>query len=201
MNTRPLICSVPDCGKRVHGHGLCRPHHYRAGAGLPPEGRNRPTPEERLWAVVDKGAPGGCWTWTGHVSTGGYGQFNVNRRLVSVHRFAYELLVGPIPEGLFIDHRCHNKRCVNPAHLRVVTNKQNVENYRGMLRNNSTGVRGVHWNKARRKYQGAVIHCGVKIHVGLFETLDEAADAVRSLRLKLFTHNDEDRGRSIGSAA
>lgn len=74
----------------------------------------------------------GCWTWLGGVnSVSGYGYVsNWPKPSVVAHRVAYELLVGPIPEGLFIDHLCRNRGCVNPAHLEPVTNRENC--LRGM---------------------------------------------------------------------
>jgi hypothetical protein len=84
------------------------------------------TREERFWAKVDKDGPGGCWEWTG-TRTKGYGKFQAeSRRTVSAHRFAYELLVGVIPDGLTLDHLCRNRSCVNPEHLEPVTIGENV---------------------------------------------------------------------------
>lgn len=70
---------------------------------------------EAFWDRVDASGP--CWIWTGARSTNGYG--NWRGRLV--HRLAYELLVGPIPDGLTIDHLCRVRNCVNPDHLDPVT--------------------------------------------------------------------------------
>lgn len=67
----------------------------------------------------------GCWVWTG-AATKGYGQFKFNKRQMSAHRVAYELVVGPIPEGLVIDHLCRQTLCVNPAHMEPVTNAENI---------------------------------------------------------------------------
>lgn len=71
-----------------------------------------------------------CWVWTGCRNNGrGYGQFRVGGRLDGktklVHRLVYDLLVGPIPEGLQLDHLCRNRACCNPAHLEPVTQEEN----------------------------------------------------------------------------
>jgi hypothetical protein len=84
---------------------------------------------ERFWLKVDRQDQGECWRWTGAVA-GGYGRFwigpgRARGRPVQAHRFAYELLVGPIPDGLTIDHLCLNKLCVNPAHMEPVTGAEN----------------------------------------------------------------------------
>lgn len=67
----------------------------------------------------------GCWSWDTTNSIG-YGEFMQNRVGYYAHRFAYEAMVGPIPEGLVIDHLCRNRRCVNPAHMEPVTRGENV---------------------------------------------------------------------------
>jgi hypothetical protein len=66
-----------------------------------------------------------CWTWTGAKTSTGYGSFGYQGRTWSTHRLAYELLVGPIPDGLTIDHLCRNKPCCNPSHLEPVTIREN----------------------------------------------------------------------------
>lgn len=82
-------------------------------------------PERRFWSRVDKS--GDCWLWLGGYSGNGYGRFSPKRdKGVGAHRFAYESVVGPIPSGKEIDHLCRNRGCVNPAHLEVVTSKQNL---------------------------------------------------------------------------
>lgn len=85
-----------------------------------PAKRTRPTREERFWAKVEKTDT--CWTWIASLDGRGYGQFDHQRS----HRVSYELLVGPIPEGLVLDHLCRNKRCVNPDHLEPVTHLENL---------------------------------------------------------------------------
>ena len=71
-----------------------------------------------------------CWNWIGSISTEGYGNLgrNINGKGVNykAHRYAYQNSVGPIPDGMCLDHICRNRRCVNPAHLRVVTRRENA---------------------------------------------------------------------------
>lgn len=68
---------------------------------------------------------GDCWTWKRTLQQG-YGYARVGGRLTSVHRYVYEQLVGPVPDGLVIDHLCRNKACANPDHLRVTSQSVNV---------------------------------------------------------------------------
>ena len=79
---------------------------------------------ERFWAKVHKTST--CWLWTGSRISSGYGNFRgENGCNVLVHRFAYETLIGPIPDGLMLDHLCRNPACVNPAHLEPVPAREN----------------------------------------------------------------------------
>lgn len=68
-----------------------------------------------------------CWEWTSSRNNRGYGMFYLYRRQQLAHRVMYELMVGPIPVGLQIDHLCRNKGCVRPSHLEPVTGKVNKE--------------------------------------------------------------------------
>ncbi len=85
-------------------------------------------PVVRFMAKVDK--TGSCWQWLGAKQAGGYGRFGAGEgRLVLAHRWSYEHHVGPIADGMTIDHLCRNTSCVNPAHMEVVTREVNA--YRG----------------------------------------------------------------------
>lgn len=84
---------------------------------------------ERFWPKVDRDGPGGCWLWTAG-TVHGYGSFampGMEGGKARAHRVAYEMLVGPIPEGLVLDHLCEVKACVNPAHLEPVTHAVNTQ--------------------------------------------------------------------------
>lgn len=84
----------------------------------------------RFLIRVDVGEPDECWEWKGNSLKSGYGIFHSSRANGYAHRYSYELLIGPIPEGLVIDHLCRNPGCVNPSHLEPVTNRENI--LRGM---------------------------------------------------------------------
>ena len=88
--------------------------------------------EGRFWPKVNKDGPiwneTPCWVWTA-AKTWGYGSFRIGGKgslMAKAHRVAYELLVGPVPDGLDLDHLCRNRACVNPAHLEPVTRQTNL---------------------------------------------------------------------------
>jgi len=86
---------------------------------------------DRFWAKVDKS--GDCWLWIGATNKGGYGSLTINRKTYGAHRIAIQLAGIEIPPGLHVDHKCRNRLCVNPDHLRLVTPRQNVlENSMGL---------------------------------------------------------------------
>lgn len=81
----------------------------------------------------------GCWEWIGSLSNG-YGAFHVpgtKSEVIRAHEFSYRFFVGPIPEGLELDHLCHNPKCVNPKHLEPVTHQENM--VRGLSFNTNRG--------------------------------------------------------------
>lgn len=131
-------CSIPDCSKMHYAKTWCYLHYARwrkhgdpLKVTLSADRRrpNRVPMADRFWPKVEKGD--GCWLWRGSIGANGYGTFAVDGRREShrhacAHRVAYELTVGPIPDGLVLDHLCNVRSCVNPAHLEPVTQAENV---------------------------------------------------------------------------
>lgn len=187
----PKICSIPECEKTRRKREWCNSHYmnwFRHGDPLTVA--RVVSPEERFWASVDK--TGRCWKWTELLNDSGYGIIRIGKKSVRAHRFAWELLVGEIPEGMQIDHRCRHRECVNPKHLRLATNKQNAEHVTARS-NNTSGYRGVTFSKRKNKWAVLVGHNGRNHFGGNFADVHEAGAAAKALRNELFTHNDLDR--------
>jgi len=84
------------------------------------------TTEERFWEKVAKIGEDECWNWLAGKDKDGYGFFTIKRTKVRAHRYSYELCVAEIAPELVIDHICRNPSCVNPSHLRPMTNAENI---------------------------------------------------------------------------
>jgi hypothetical protein len=120
-------CSVAGCDRPARSKTLCHLHYERVrrlGSVADP----RPTVTQRFWNQVLK-LPNGCWVWQGYTprAPNNYGRFRVDATTFkTVHRFSWELANGPVPDGLYVLHHCDNPPCVNPAHLYVGTQQDNV---------------------------------------------------------------------------
>lgn len=171
-------CSYSGCERKAMYAGFCNAHYLRwyrngdPGAGRLPEG----LPIAERIAQKSKPAEGGCLVWTDHISTHGYGILNVDGKMAYAHRLNYELHHGEIPEGLEVDHMCHNRACLNVDHLRAVTKSQNQANRRGPAKGNKCGVLNV--SERNGKFQGSFTRSGKRFYVGTFATPEEARAAV-----------------------
>ena len=124
----------PDC--RSHSRKtmpLDKAEYAASRHTCPAPGWTRKNPTKvslsaRFWPKVDKAGPDDCWEWNAsRQGTGAYGRIGVNGKVELAHRISYELMHGPIPDGLFVMHRCDNPPCVNPAHLSLGTRRDNME--------------------------------------------------------------------------
>ena len=122
-------CSIDTCDRPARTRGWCVTHYdrwlKRGDANW-----HRPTAFDRFVAKIEFGD---CWLWTSTTTKDGYGEFYVaspngrgSARHTPAHRWSYEHFVGPIPDGLHIDHLCRVRACVNPDHLEPVTVQVNL---------------------------------------------------------------------------
>lgn len=179
-------CSVDGCDNPHDARGYCNMHYKRWKRGDVRAGdqahRSYSTPEEAIEARTKW--VGGCLEWVGARDRGGYGKIGAWGKIWLAHRLVWVSVNGPIPEGTDIDHMCHNRACVNVAHLREATRGQNGANRRGPEARSVTGVRNVSRNGKGFAVQ---IMSGGKAHYfGTFPTVSEAAQAAERGRAELF---------------
>ena len=127
------MCKVAGCSFPNLAKGYCSGHYQRVKNGQPLDKpmRGRLTDEEFFNYKCPIRQPGECWLWTSPVDPKGYGRWR--RGSKGAHRASYTMFVGPIPDGMTVDHTCFNPTCVNPEHLRLLTHSQNSANSRRAL--------------------------------------------------------------------
>lgn len=136
---RTIAC--PECGRQRphHGRGLCEMCHDRLSktGDLDRYARSM-VPAVESFAKIDRSDPDACWPWPGYIDDKGYGKVSYENGGYA-YRYVWTQLVGPIPDGVLLDHECHNRdttclggvtcphrACVNPAHLRMTDIKTNL---------------------------------------------------------------------------
>lgn len=162
-------------------------------AGMP----SRISLRKRFLSKVKNNTPDECWVWSGCINSAGYGliyEGDGSHKILLAHRVSYELFIGPIPDKMQLDHKCHNRPCVNPYHLRPCTHSENCRNSTRPT-NGNTQMKGIHWDKEQKKWR-ACIHVNDKtIHLGRFLTQELAhaayCHAARKLHGEFANFGDE----------
>ena len=177
-------CSVDGCDSPIRCKALCNRHYFRfRRSGSTDRFAGTKRFHGPAVALTNRSTRvGECLLWDGKLDTHGYGVMVIKNKMRRVHRVAFELAKGPIPEGLVIDHLCFNRHCVNPDHLRAVTNQMNTLRRRGANQNNKgTGLRNVYVNRSG-SYFVSLTADGKRYYGGTFTSLEDANAAAVQLR-------------------
>lgn len=185
-------CSFPGCGRKHFGLGLCQGHYNQKRKGQHLSKLfSLLTIKERLLRQTEITPT--CWNWMGGKSSYGYGVISIDGEMHLCHRLSYKEWAGDLPDDRYIDHKCHNPSCINPAHLRPATPKQNSENLNPNFGRGRSGIRGVSWDSREMRWRSRVTHNGITHFLGYYDDPEEAGEVARKKRLELFTYNVVDR--------
>ena len=153
--------------------------------------------KEKFLRLIEPEPNSGCWFWAGTLYKSGYGSFashcapDGSGRNSRAHRYAWELFVGPIPDGMKVLHRCDQRSCVNPDHLFLGTHQDNMDDMAIKGRGRKSWLHSLPPGVAfDRRKSTKPFHAYVKFHrsqvyVGVFATATEAARAAKQKRLAL----------------
>jgi len=183
LNNNAPPCSVEGCERLSQKRGWCETHYMRWYRNKTLKSRSYHFSTEDAFQE-DIEPSGDCIIWTGGKDRKGYGTIRAYGKSYKVHRYAWEREKGPIPDGMHIDHICHNPSCVKVEHLRLATFHQNGANRSGPMLDTVSGIRNVYPSKNR--WQVKVMKHGVSHYIGHFEHIEEAAAAAKRARKELF---------------
>ena len=189
MSTINRTCDFEGCGRGHYARGWCKSHYAQwtrrgeKASALTPLRAIAYSPAESL--RVHSNPEGGCLTWAGSRNGAGYGQMTVAGTPRLAHRVAWEQANGEIPDGMWVDHSCHNRACVLPAHLRLATPAQNGAN-RGRPTASRTHPLPRNIFLEGGKFRVSITRGGVRHNFGKFDSLDEATRAAEKQRALLF---------------
>lgn len=186
--SRASVCAIEGCNKPSKHRGWCGMHYQRWQRHGDPMAETVPryrSLEEAFQAGLPTQAEQtGCLLWTGATTADGYGNLSARGAREYAHRYAWERVHGPLPQGHLIDHICYSPACVEITHLRPADKPQNSWNRAGSPLGSALGVRGV--SRKRNRYRVRAMRNGIEYSGGTFSSITEAAEAAEALRQSLY---------------
>lgn len=179
-------CCIEDCDNRLYAKGYCQKHYQRVLKYDDPNGgHTHAPPEVRFWRFVDKRGPSECWLYRRYGNEN-YGRFSIGPRgaaSVLAHRFSYEMHVGPIPSGMLVMHTCDQPFCVNPAHLKLGTPRENTADMMRKGRHAGGKLKGADVGSAKLTPDLVrLIRASPMYHAEIGRVLGVTAQTIRAVR-------------------
>ena len=158
------------------------------------------TPVERIMARIEREPNSGCWIWMGATNGKGYAQLGIAGKTKSAYKVLYESLVGPIPDGLEMDHLCRVRCCVNPAHMEPVTHQENCRRVASLITHCPKGheftPENSYWNRGAR----ACRKCNNINSLASFHRLTTEQKAERNKKQRAYYHKTKEKNRASHNA-
>lgn len=158
--------------------------------------------ETGRWIIeqVEVDPDSGCWIWPHTLDHKGYGKVWFQGKMSLVHRLMFSVFVGPLVEGLQVDHiNCISTACCNPEHLRQISGAGNSQNRQKIQASNTSGHTGVTWDKRRGKWYAQINIGGTNIYLGRFTNLDDAIAARKAGEAKYHPYRDPEYREPVAS--
>jgi hypothetical protein len=189
------VCEVPGCTSKRYAHGICNRHYLLARkhpeetlAQLALRNRGARREEEVRAAIRERSivTDTGCWEWSGSKIIHGYGALRWNGKHWRVHRLAYTLFVGPIPDGAEVCHRCDNPPCCNPDHLFLGSHVANMldASTKGRLSGNGDRIGEANGNSRLTVADVRAIRASGMTQVALAQKYGVSQPTISAIRLR-----------------
>lgn len=181
-------CAFLACERKHHAKTYCLAHyqqHRRGRALVDPQPIQGSSVAERVEHYSMPLTESGCIVWTGGLNPSGYAILGIKSKSKLAHRIVFESYMGTIPNGMWIDHECGVRSCVNADHLRLATPAENAR-HRNSAVSNASGYRNVYWVEARGRWVVRITRDGKPMTFGHYADVEEAARVAQSKRRELF---------------
>ena len=187
-------CSIDACARPARKRGWCDTHYQRWRKWGTTDTRREhfKDPGDAIRSRVER--VGECLIWTGAKGADGYGLIRVRGKVTRAHRYAWELARGEIGPGVFLDHSCGNRACIELAHLRIATQRENNQYRTTPDARNKSGYRGV-FQAASGRWVARAMKNGKLYRLGTFDDAETAGRVASEWRSENYRLGEFDASR------